>query len=361
MQEETWNFAAGENLPDGSQGLTLVEHTPQGLRIKTDTDGFLYWVNPLLHPIDTLSMKVTNTNKVDAALLWHPAGAPQGQYQFYFHIPEKSGMQTIDLVPSDESGWDWKSDQLALGFPAGADIVVHEMKWTRYSTMEKISNAWTSFWTFDEFRPYSINFLWGPLLAFNPVSRATLFDALPPLSWSADRLFYLLIGISIVAGLVFYAFDRQGGKRIAVALFGGTVIAIWIIFDLRMGSEIISYAVTDYKTFIAPPEMQKELRTHGNFYTLAEKFLPTIKKFDQFVVLTQEPSAFYANLRYMAYPSIAHRPSDDISTTKLWVVIHRPDIKIEGGRMVDSTRTYLSGSGQIIERFGTSSFLFQAQ
>lgn len=357
-QTDVWNFSAGYNLPEGSQSLTLVQQTPQGLHIQTSSDGFLYWLNPLLHKVDVLSLDVINQSGIDAALLWHPAGAPEGQLQYYFYIPPSPTKTTVHLALTDIRGWDWRSDQFALGFPAGTNVIVSNMTWRRFSTWEKVTEAWKGFWTFDVFRPYSINFLWGPLLPFNPVARDTLFERMPPPSWSADRLFYLAIGISIAVGLLFYVFDRVGGKKILIYAVGGSVVAIWVLFDLRMGAEIIGYAVTDYQKFVAPPAAQKTLRTHENFYSIAEKLLPTIKKFDQFVVVGPTPSPYYANLRYMAYPSVGMNTDADTSGATLWAIIKRPDIKVNGQRLVADDGTVIAGSGTVIERYDAGSFLY---
>ncbi len=357
-ETDVWDFRSGTNMPKGAQSLTRVEVTAEGIEIETATDGYLYWDTPFLRPVDVLSLRVSNPKDIDAVLLWHSDKYPGQQVQRAIHIPGKPGIQVVNMVPGEDNAWMWNTDQLGLGFPAQTDIVLESMVWRRYSFTEKMQTAWRSFWTPDEFRAYSINFLWGPLLATNPVSLDTLFQTLPPPSWSVDRIFYAVMGIAILIGLLFYAFDRSTGKRIAWIIVGSTFLFCWLLFDARMGYEIMQYGMDDYRTFIAPPIAEKTFRTHEHLYSLAEEMLPTLQSYDSYVLFAPEGSPAYSVLRYQSYPSIPLRPDQERRDTKLWVILERPDIRMEKNHLVNQKGEILSTTGSVIRTFDTDTFLF---
>ncbi len=357
-QIDMWDFTVGQHMPDGSQELSVVERVPEGLHVQTSTNGFLIWQTPLVHPVDVLTLKIRSAHQVTAGFLWHPKEDRFIQLQRDFTIPQSSEWHNAHLTTSTWPDWNWQTDEIGIGFPAGTDLVIESMTWRRYSLAEKLATAWQSFWTFDDFRVYSINFLWGPLLATNPIVLADMYDYLPPTPWSVTRIFYALIGLSALIGAIFFAFDRQGGKRIFLLLIACTTVASWLVFDLRMGVELMDYAFNDYQTYVQPADEDKTFRTHGSFYTVAQKMLPTIRQYDRYVLHIDNSSPFYANMRYITYPSLALRPDENTDGVKLHVMIERKDIRVVDGRLVDRNNEVLSGSGQILETIEPGSFLF---
>ncbi|HVW66564.1 MAG TPA: hypothetical protein VHA78_02420 [Candidatus Peribacteraceae bacterium] len=361
-QDTSWDFR-DPSFQVTQQSLSSVTRGADGLHIQTNTDGFLFWQNPFVHPFDVMTLHVIqNKSATDPGLIWHPPGTPaDATTQLFFHINADGNAQDIDVVPTDNPLWSWQTDQFGIGFPAGSDIVIQSITFKQYSTWEKIAEAWKSFWTFDQFRPYSINFLWGPEFTFSPTARANLFTSLPPHGMSADRLFYSIIGIAVLIGLVFFFFSptRREGLKTGTVIVCTVFIAIWILFDLRMGSEILSYAFTDIRTYVSPPANEKTFRTHGNFYTIAHAMLPTIEKYDHYVVFEPNDSPFYANLRYMSYPSIPMHPEQDTSKVHLWVVMDRRDVQIGADhRLADGNGKILTASGHVLQDFGNGTFLF---
>lgn len=354
-QTDVWDFRMGQELPDGSMGLDMVQQQRDGLHVQTAGDGFLLWNTPFQHPVDVMTLRVQTAKRIDVGLLWRDT---YGQLQRDFAIDISPTVKDIRLSLTDWKDWNWQTDQIGLGFPAGTDAVIESVSWTRYTAMEKLQTMWKSFWKFDSFRAYSINFLWGPLLATNPVMLHELFTRLPPVAWSVTRIFYGLIGSATLIGLVFFVFDRQGGKKILFLCTGITILTCWLVFDLRMGAELMQYALTDYRTYVKPPSAEKTFRTHGAFYTVAEHMLPIIKQYDHYVIYDMDPSPFYANLRYLTYPSIPYRSTEKPDDTKLYVVLERPDIKLVNGRLVDSKGEVLSGTGTILQAHTNGTFLF---
>ena len=121
-QSDVWDFRNTDHLPDGAQSLSSVTRDVEGIHIKTDTDGFIFWGHPLSHPVDILTLRIRSTKTVDPALLWHPMNVQDGQLSNYFHITGSGQIQNVQIAPRDEQGWDWTTDQMALGFPAHADM-----------------------------------------------------------------------------------------------------------------------------------------------------------------------------------------------------------------------------------------------
>jgi hypothetical protein len=357
-ESDTWDLRTNSNLPSGSQGLTVVEKTSDGIHVKTSTDGFVSWSTPLVHPADVLTLRIYSPDAVQMELLWHIKKS-EVQAQQLIDIPASNGFQDVSIALTDSADWDWTSDQIALGIPQGSNLVVQSMIWTGYSVPEKISNAWQSFWTFDSFRAYTINFLWGPLITTNPIGLLHLFDHLPPTAWSIDRYIYGLLLVSAIMGAVFFVFNRKKGVKVIGIVFFGTFACLWILFDLRMSAEVVSYAIHDVQTFVLPDMVNKTFRTHASFYAEAEQLLPTLKTYDRFLVLEPSSSPVYSNLRYMAFPSIAMTPDNDVTGVKLFAVFDRPDIHVNTqGRLVDGNGQILSGTGKIIDQFNDQTYLF---
>ncbi len=126
-----------------------------------------------------------------------------------------------------------------------------------------------------------------------------------------------------------------------------------------MGAEVISYAVDDYRMYIAPPEDQKTFRTHRNLYTRILKMLPIMQKYDTYVLYVFEPSPFYSNLRYMSYPSVPIHPDQDTSDIKLWAVIDRADITMNANHhLIDGNGNVLTGTGTVLQTIDDKTFLF---
>jgi hypothetical protein len=359
--DTTWDFRDA-NMQVDAQGLTNVTKTADGLHIQTSSDGFLYWSKPFTQPVDVMTLHVIGATASDPGLIWHPLIAPAGDTtQLYFHIDPQPDLQDVNVVTNDNPLWDWHTDQFGIGFPAGTDVVLQSITLRNYSTWEKATEAWNAFWTFDQFRPYSINFLWGPLFTFNAISRAKLFDHLPPFGISADRLFYMVIGLGIVLGALCVVLmkDKKKAKRRAAAIILGTFAVVWVIFDVRMGAEILSYAFHDYNTYIAPEENAKTFRTHGSFYTIANEMMPAIMQVPRYVVVEPNDSPFYENLRYMSYPSIPMHVDQNTTGVTLWAVFQRNDVRMDAmHRLIDAKGHILSPPGHLSKDFGGGTFLF---
>lgn len=154
---------------------------------------------------------------------------------------------------------------------------------------EGISNGWNEFWTFDSFRPYSINLLYGPKIG----------------GVSVNGTFYtLFILLSIIA--IFILFFRGKEKKIALVLciIGGI---LWILYDIRMTLELNGYYLKDYKEHISQESGARSFRDRGDFYDFmdfTEKTLheanPLNNKTISFFTDSEWP--FYGSATYFLLP-----------------------------------------------------------
>lgn len=361
-----WIFTGAMPKEATVQGLTTAEIRADGLHIATQEDGLILWGNhPLSGPAEIVTLKVKNEKVTDAALLWKQAGEEGGLLQLYFKIPAIPGVQTVDVDVSGYKQWDWQTEQFAIGFPAGTDLVIEEIQFRHWSWDEQLGLMMKSFWDFDEFRAYSINFLWGPLAARNAVQAATLFDTLPPTAWSALRLmFAVLLAAALIALSVKVL--QKNTKR-AAGILMGTFIALWMLFDLRMGLEIISYARNDLATYVLKEGPQQTLRTHGNLYYRIQESLPIMKEYGSYVLLEPNSTVIFANVRYLSYPARLVRETESHEGVTLWAIFERRDIRVdEQGRLYKKGATadakeILSGTGKVLKAFDENNFLFATE
>jgi hypothetical protein len=193
------------------------------------------------------------------------------------------------------------------------------------------------------------------------VLRAELFESLPPLGWAVGRVLYPLL---FIAGIAFWLVGRiKRNGQLGLGLFMIFFFFCWIVLDIRMGSEIMSYAVTDMRTYVLADDAKKELRAFGDIYAKANALLPEIHKHETFTLLSPGPSVYYPIFRYGAYPSLIIPDPTGSTDIPAWVVIDRPDLFVdEAGylraRGTSETGSILAGPGQKTALFNDSTFLF---
>lgn len=365
---EIWSFS-NRNMPAEATSQQLdppPQLTNEGLRIETMSDGYIVWQNkPLPGPADVITLRLQSNQAMEAALIW-PANPsnPDQLVQLFFVVEPSESFQDVDVIMSDYPEWDWQTEKFGIAFPAGTSVVIESMTFRHWAWSEKLIEGWKTFWTFDEFRPYSINFLWGPLITTNEPARVRLFDTLPPIAWSAVRIFFAIILVAGIGAIVYGITSKNNAtaKLQAIVFFGYTCIAVWIVFDVRMGLELLRYAQSDIASYVLPEPDEKTLRTHASFYSVADAFLPTIRLHDRYALIAPADSPFFANLRYMGYPSVPVTDMASMSGMTLIAVIDRADITMNAeSRLVDGNGTVLSLPGRITRRIGVGNFLFETE
>ena len=363
-----WDFAK-RTAPNTmqTQSITNIQQIEEGVAVRTQTNGFLSWSGgPLRTPVDVITLTVRSTRPTEAAWMWSPKDKTlQGLYQVFFRIPANSAFTEVHVPISSTSTWFAEADVQALALPSGSDIVIQKIAFRHWNVFEKSIESIKSFWTFDQFTQYSINFLWGPLLATNPIARSVLYATLPPPSWSALRVFYALTACAaaVAAALRFGMKNAERGKRIGLLAVTSVVAFLWILFDARMGLELLSYARTDITSYVRQDKDTRTLRANGPLNAFLDHLRPTLQQYPRYALLASDALPFFANFRYQTYPSVPVMEGQDMDDIALWLVIERQDIAVdETGRLLKKTGTgyvLLSPKGHIVERFSPSIFLFQ--
>ncbi|MBI3619469.1 hypothetical protein HY213_05560 [Candidatus Peregrinibacteria bacterium] len=360
-----WNFQNADALKVWNvQGIS-VQPTAEGFHITGQ--GGMIRATLLAHPIDVIELTFARSQATTIALLWHVPGAPQqALVQVPIVLSGGSQPETVTVNMGRYQKWSRNADLLGLGFPEGTDLVLQDMTMRGWSLSEKILEAWRSFWTFDEEKAYSINFLWGPLLVTNPVAREQLFSTLPPFGRSANSIFY---GIIILAGLVIASLAayrrmrlRDGARhRTCILAFLGVVASVWLVYDVRMGSEILSYAARDYRTYVSQPPGNRTLRNLENFYDVVERSMPLLTLDPHYVIIVPKGIEHLATVALsMTYPSVPlfpeEKPGPEIHA---WLIFRRGDIRVDDHGQLVQGSTVLSPPGRIVTQFDQTSFLFR--
>lgn len=363
-QVTTWDFRDA-HVPGqwDIRNWKQVQPTSAGLSIHTNADGaMIRAVDDIPYAVNAVRLQYTHATPTQAALIWHTPSRPDDQSLLIpFQIKDASG-GTISLSLDFLSSSERIPDQVGIALPAGVDLTLQKIEFVRWSLPEEIVAGWKSFWIFDQFRAYSINFLWGPILLTDPDPSAlsTLFQQQPPLGWSANSLFYALLGVAALALLILWWRLRDRHKLpSALLLFLCVFSVVWLVYDLRMGLEILHYAQTDYTSSIATPVGQRTFRDYGNFYDIIAQSEPLLTQQPRYVFLSPPRTSFLSILRYFTYPSMPLADNENTTGIKNWLIYDRPDISVTAsGTLLSNGTTVLATSGSVIKRFDSTSFLY---
>jgi len=357
----TWNFA-GEKKIDGWNygGLTTMQLQPEGLLIRTETAGQLVKVADIGHSVTTITVSYTALNPSDGIFLWKPKGASLNQV-YQLPVSFEAGHRKLVLDMQRIQEWDATSDRIGLGFNPGTNLILEKIELGSPTLTARIIYGAKAFWTFDELRPYSINFLWGPLLATSEEQVANMYNALPPGAPSANAFLYGVIGLALLTYLILKRFRGKYATmtRRAFTVFVCVTAGIWMIYDLRMGLEFVSYASKDWKTWWSQPLELQDFRDRGSFNAFLNKVQPLIKDEKAFVFVASHGWPYSGQMRYSAYPA-RPLPSDDPETpgATLWVVYGRQDIVLKDKKLtVDSVP--VTPEGEMLLEFEPGAFVFR--
>lgn len=358
--DSVWDFRG--NVPGrwDVEGLAVAQPTEFGLRIQTTQDGKMKRLTDHTHPMQAVSLLVASAQNTEAIFFWRVTGENGDEFvQLPFVIPHSQTPVSVDIDVSFYPQWDPMTKEVGLQLPAGTDILLQTITLRGWTPQEQAWEAVKSFWHPDAFRPYSINFLWGPLITFNPVGTAQMFQSLPSRGMSAVRLFYFLIAIGAGISIGMLLTKRRSPWLLALPV---ALAASWLIFDLRMGGEILWYAYRDVRDYVGKPLETANFRTHGGFYNIVAEAMPDLLRHDRYILLDDPKSPFYSNLRYMTYPSLPIR-AETATGVSLWFVYNRPDIGLdEQGRLLMLTpggSKILAASGAVLRGFDAHTFLYE--
>lgn len=354
-----WNFQG--QMPERARAIqiTNAQIIPQGLYIQTQTDGYLLWEHtPLKSPTDVITIRASAARPTKASLLWQPKNSDT-LVQFYFDIPAGETMHDIDVVLSTLHQWNWRTEKFGIAFPAGSEVLLQGVTFRYWPFYERMMEYWKGFWTFDAFRPYSINFLWGPLLSSNEPQRASMYNELPPPSPSATRVFYGVL--IVIGGACLIAARAPWRRQMATGIMLTSIACVWLIFDIRMGSELFSYALHDINSYVLSPE--QTFRNYDNVHATILKMKPALAGHATVAMLAPEREVYFPVLRYYAYPTVIRADAETQSGSTAWAVLNRNDVWIDDQSRLrlgsdPANATILTPPGHIAVSVDPSTFLF---
>lgn len=259
-----------------------------------------------------------------------------------------------DFSLRDDSTWGPGTKRIAVILPPNTTMLLTQLTLQRWNVFEQTLEALRSFWVFDEQRPYSINFVWGPQIGWNPSERNHLYDLLPPV-YQSGTLTVLTIVIVLIAVLLCIGIWRKTSKDNIVRWIAVLLLAVWILFDVRMGSEFLSWVVRDYQTYGSKEPGAREFRDRGTFYDFAEFAAPLVADRASYLFFAERPWPYLGAMRYLTYPSIPGIDQNDDT----WVVFGRSDLGVnaEGRLTVDGEAA--TPAGTVLGRFNDDSFVFR--
>lgn len=347
---ESFDFSAPPHARWQVQGWTGVRQTGEGLSVETSKDGAWVMTLPSAFRAQTVRLTTSAAKTTSALILWdkRDGGTEMIQLPLTIEAGTEPRTQSINLTRYPE--WNPGTKRFGLALPAGSRVTLHGMELVRYSLLERAAAAARSLTRTDRFQAFSINFLWGPLVAFTPEELAHLYEGQPPSSWSLMRFVFLLL----VAASLAAAFLRRTGRTLLLATF----CSLWIVLDVLMGAELTGYALHDWNSYLRKPVSERVFRDREHYYSTMEQSAPWLMQEPSFGFLSSWP--VLGSVRYFTFPSRPLTPDDAGSMdVKRWLVFSEPR-----GSIGDDGRLLLKGvpispPGRVVKSFGTGSFLFE--
>ncbi len=337
---------------------TMVESADIGVHIRTDVDGFFTHTLDIPHPVEGVRITLTPRNTVEVIFLWENADVSDDTYlQIPFMVYAEDGQQTIELNVMDFPGWNPRTKVIGLALPAGSEISIQKIEVLSWNFIEEATELFRSFWEFDTMQQFSINFLWGPHVATSSIARAQMFMSNPPRAESANFIFYSVLLLAIT---VLFLATRRIGRERAITIFLCLCSVLWIFYDVRMGSEILTYTASDWNAYVLRDTPDRMFRGFQDFYAIAEQSEAKLEEHDRYLFIGPNPAIFRSIMRYMTYPS-APIPLEYKQNESIGIVFAREDAVIsENGELMLNGEVALTGVREL-QRFDDRSFLFEIQ
>lgn len=381
MQETTWSFE-NSNVPGRWEiaNLTSAVPTTQGLRIQTEADGRMMRLSEFTYPVEAVILAFDVSLPSEGTLLWHRRGTPEDEMvELPFVVTGVDNPELVRIALTEYPQWDPLADRIALVFKAGADVTLRQIQFFRWNPVEKFFYAVRSFWHMDVIRPYSINFVWGPRFAVNPIMDATMWKTLPPRGTSAEHVFLVLLGVAAIVIFVIWKLRPGRGaclgeaprRRVPVAgwlsrigtrplrTFLALVAAVWILILVRMDLELLSYALKDYRTSISADAGERIFRERKNFDAFAAAAAPLISDRSRYLFMSGDRWPYFGAIRYYTYPAIPVDPAGSVADIDTVVIFDRPDIMMNERGELTHEDTVLSPPGDVLLRFDDASYVFR--
>lgn len=308
---------------------------PDGMLLKNDGDAYLvYPANFSYKDFDVLRIKFYSNRDVWVTIIPNVSTTGFNTYELRQRIEKSQQLQEIEFslrlpffaAPINDLGVNFYTLE-------PSDIVISEMSLAKSNFGQSAVRAIKDYFLVAPYSPFTVN----------------LFPT--PRIFGYSALLYFLPGLILLLWLLVKS--KKWYQPAALIL-----ISVWVLIDLRMGYEFLIHNIEDYKTFVAPEQSDKVLRTYGDFYQFADWLAQELKQEARAVNYYNFGSAHFPRLlQYLVYPI---KVDPDKQDSKTYVVYNRTDIFYN----TDDKRIYqldqpLSQPGEIVATYNQDSFIFQ--
>lgn len=353
-----WSFLGSQVGPEWRiNGKARTTAEIGGLHMIPEEDVRIFRLSQFPHRVDAVEITYLSLQDTPATLLWHRPGDEATEVvQLPFLFTKTTVAETVKLDVRWYDAWVAYPDVVGLSLPKGADIQLLQITFTGLTMRKRLSHLLRSYWHFDAFTPYSINFLWGPVFTPSAIAREKLFTDLPPHGRFANTVWYALLLLT-AAGCGIWAW-KPVHRRSALWTMTIVLSALWILSDLRMGLEIVSYARADLVQWSTPPD-RREFRERGDFPVFLSIIQPLLAERGRYVFLTQYEYPLLGLMRYHAFPSQPVPPEQAAEGVDTWVIYERPEIVVDAENRLSVDGNPLSAPGDVLFEFRPGAFVFR--
>jgi hypothetical protein len=357
---QTFSLRNQENVIWKGYGSIGGKQQEDGLMLHTMTSTGVIATQDFLFPNlpDAVTIVTSSDENLRAYFAWRLKvdGGLSELFQVPITIPSGPNMRT-SVQLKEFSDWQADIGEFGLVLPPESDVLLTEVAFDRWFPMEKIGAFIASWFSFDQYRPYSINFLWGPEIGWNPLQRAQMWSTLPPAATSGTFLLNIILLVVIVVLCLFYRI-KKGHIALAMRPVALVCIAAWMLFDLRMGGEYLAWTAKDLSMYSFASHDTRTFRDRGRFYDFISFVEPLVADRRQYVFMAQQEWPFVGAIRYATYPIV---PTNDFTENDTWVIYDRPDVGVDAHGQLTIDGEALTAPGQVLGTFGPGSFVFRLQ
>ena len=356
-KQTVWNMKGVDKLESWNhKGFSQISLTPEGLFIVTETQGQLARKGPISHKVDTVTINYSSPTGANGIFFWQtPDMEGNNAYNIPIRFGPSAGSTSMVLDLSKLPQWTPKSKLIGFNFNEGTQIILESIIFNGPSIGDTIKHSARSIFVFDTYRGHSVNFLWGPRLVNTSEAISIVYAEMPPIGKSWNQVFYWLLLIILIPLVLI----KRRTEKPWLPTFLICFAVLWVLYDARMGSEILSYAKTDWNTWWSKPIELKDFRDRGSFTAFTKVATEFIQDEQHYALITPSGWPYFGSMTYETYPAIPKALSEDLSDVKLWFVYRMPNVSLDEQNRITVNGEPISPPGEIFLRFEPGAFMFR--
>lgn len=354
--ETTFTFGSGNTIARWvGIGPIEISSVASGLRVTTTNGtGTLLTEAPMQFVPDSGVISLSSKQPITLGIVWSEGdeGETVILRRASIDIPPGERQQATTAIRPEE--WTSAATRVGISLPPDTTIILHELQFQRAHLLQKIWHGFASFWSMDSYRPYHINFLWGPLLAWTAGGRARLWHTVPPPELPAMLVcnIVVLVAVMMLLGWGRISSKTRRARRAAILLF----VVAWLVMDLRMGLEYLTWVSKDIQWAMTTEAGDAEFRDRGHFYNLATLAAALVADRSSYIFMAPREWPYLGNIRYYTYPAI---PGRLVATDDTWVIFDRPEMTVGAdGRLMEND-VPITIPGTVLGSIAPGSFVFR--